>query len=103
MDYLAVDIGNSFFGGPSFLRDLPGVGTLVSILVSNIIVIAGIVFIFLIIYAGLEMITGAGDAQKNAHARDVLTAAVIGFIIVVLAWFIVRVIETSLGVNIFKT
>ena len=102
MNKISADIGNSFFGGAHFLQNLTGVGTLVSVLASNLIVIAGIVFVFLMIYAGFEMITGSGDVQKFERARYILTAAVIGLIIVIFAWFAVRIIEVSTGVNILS-
>ena len=101
MDNLAFNIGDIFFGGPGhFLSRLTGVGELVSILLSNAIVIAGIVLLFLIVFAGIQMISGSGDPQKVAQARQVLTAGILGFILVVAAFFIVRLLESSLGIDI---
>ncbi len=95
------NIGDTFFG-PSghFLTDLPGLGQLVSILLSNAIMVAGVVLVILVIVAGFYMITGAGDPQKIEQGRNIITAGVIGFIIVAAAFLIVRFIERSLGVSI---
>lgn len=101
MEKIAFNIGDTFFNTPNhFLSDLPGLGTLVSILFSNAIVIAGILLVFLIIFAGINMISGSGDAQRVDHAKQILTAGIIGFVVVVAAFFIVRLVESSLGINI---
>lgn len=101
MEYLAFNLGDAFFGPDAhFLKQLSGVGTLASILLSNSIVVAGIVLVFIIIFAGMNMISASGDAQKVAQAQQLITAGVIGFIVVVSAFFIVRLVESSLGINI---
>ena len=97
-----VPIGDTFFDGPHFLQDLPGLGELVSILLSNAIVIAGVVFILIIIYAGFTMISNAGNPQEQQKAQQLITSAIIGFIIIVAAFLIVRVIESITSVNILN-
>ena len=101
---LAVDIGTTFFGHGSGnpLLSLAGVGTLVNSLVNNIFVIAGVVLLFVIIYAGTAMVTGAGDPQSFERAKSILTAGIIGFVLVIAAWLIVRIVETSTGVTILS-
>jgi hypothetical protein len=100
MERVAFDIGDAFFGEDHFLKELTGVGTLASVLLSNAIMVAGIVLIFLIVFAGIQIITGSGDPQKIDRARQIITAGVIGFILVVAAFFIVRLVEGSLGISI---
>lgn len=102
MEKLTFRIRDAFFVGDSdpFLSELTDIGSLVSILLNNAIVIAGIVLIFLIVIAGIQMISGSGDPQKMDRARQVLTAGILGFILVVAAYFIVRLVESSLGVDI---
>lgn len=97
---IAFDIGDTFLGSGHFLTQLTGVSTLVSLLVSNILYLLGTVLIFIIVYAGMSMISASGDVQQFARARNILTAGVTGFIIVVAAWFIVKIIEGSTGVTI---
>ncbi len=101
MEKISFDIGRAFFGEDNhFLSQFSDIGTLVSILLSNAIVVAGIILVFIIVFAGINMISGSGDAQKVDQAKQVLTAGIIGFIVVVLAFFIVRLVESSLGVSI---
>ena len=48
------------------------------------------------------MINAGGDPQAFAKAQSMMTAAVVGFILVLAAYIIVRVVETSTGVNILS-
>ena len=94
MQHLTFDLGEALLGEEHFLTNLEGVGSLVSILTSNAIIIAGVIFTFLVIIAGYNMISGAGsnNPQKVARGREILTAAIIGFIIVFAAYWIVQLI-----------
>ena len=98
-----VPIGDTFFGKTGhFLADLPGLGQLVSLIANNAIVVAGVIFLFLIIFAGFQMKTAGGDSQKFQQGQNIITAGFIGFIIVLAAFLIVRFIESSLGIPIFE-
>ena len=61
-------------------------------IVSNIIQIAlsflGVIFLVLTIYGGFLWMTAAGDESKVESARKMITAAIIGLIIVVSAYAI---------------
>ena len=57
---------------------------------------------FLIMGAGFSMLTNAGNeasAQDKAKAKAALTYSVIGFLLVVAAYFILQVIGVVLGVD----
>jgi hypothetical protein len=98
MDYLAqVDIGGTFnspFGQGQTL------GGLVSIILQAAIVIAGIILLFLFIFGGIGMIAGAGNnnPEQAAKGKQAVTSAVIGFIVVFAAYWVVRLIEVITGV-----
>lgn len=94
------NLGDIYFGGLHPLKNLLGVGSLVSAGVSNAIMVAGVVLVIVIIYSGISMIGASGNAQQFTRARMVLTSAIIGFVIVVAAWLIVKAIETSTEVPI---
>jgi len=87
-------------GIPSYLRELGGVGVLISTLYSNALVIAGIIFVGLLIFAGWGILTAQGDAQKFQQSQNIITFALVGFILIIAAYLIVRLIEKSLSLNI---
>ena len=75
------------------------------LLLSNILILlfaaaALLAFVFIVI-GGLQWITAGGDKIAAASARDRITAAIIGLVIVVAAFALTSIILTLLGINIF--
>lgn len=50
---------------------------------------SGVTAIFLIIWAGIRFINSGGDAKQVATARQTMTYAIVGLIVVLLAYFFV--------------
>lgn len=92
-----VDISTEF---NSPLGQTKGVNDIVSVLLNSAIAIAGVILLFLLIGGGLKIITGAGnsDPKSTADGKQAVTYALIGFIIVFTAYWIVRIIELIIGV-----
>ena len=78
------------------------IGNLVTLWLPNALVIAAVIFFFLIIGAGWQVIMGSGSeasAQDKAKAQSALTYAVIGFLLIVSAYFILQILSTVIGVD----
>lgn len=76
-----------------------GPGILISTLLPNILIFAGVIFFGLIIGGGFSMIAGAGkeeNAQDKAKAQGAITYGVIGFLLVISAYFILQIIGVVL-------
>ncbi len=56
----------------------------------------GIVFLVLLLYAGFLWMTAQGDGKKVDKARDMITQAVIGLVIIVAAFAISNFVLSSL-------
>ena len=101
-----IDIGEKFFGPGSTtkLKELTGVGSLVTTVVQIAFALAGIVFIVLLIVGGIGMIAGAGrdDPEQAAKGKQAATSALIGFIVVFVAYWIVQLIEVLTGISILQ-
>ncbi len=98
MRYLAqVDIGSKF---DSPLGQTKTIGDIVSLVLSNTLVIAGVILLFLFVAGGIGIISGAGsdNPEQLANGKKAVTAALIGFVIVIAAYWIVRLIEVIIGV-----
>jgi len=78
-----------------------GFAYFVSIILSNAIVIAGILLLFLLIFGGISIIIGAGSGKKDdiAKGQKAVTAAVAGFLIIFTAYWIIRIIEIITGLG----
>ena len=104
MEKLAqVDIGKEFFGSKqNSLSELSGVGGLVSIVIQAAFAIAGIIFLFLLIGGGISIIAGAGNdnPEQAAKGKKAITSAIVGFLVVFAAYWIVQLIEELTGIII---
>lgn len=79
-------------------------GDIVTVIVKNAFVLAGIISFVLLIIGGLGVIVGAGsgDTKKLEQSKKAITGAVMGLLIVVLSVLIVQVIATITGADILK-
>lgn len=57
--------------------------SIVSQFFTIILGIAGISAIFLLVYAGYQLMTSGGDKQKVANAREIITAAIVGLLFII--------------------
>ena len=77
-------------------------GAIINELLSPLLVIAGLILFGMIIMGGFEMLTAASDAKKAESGKGRITSAIIGFIIIFCAYWIVQILEIVLGVKILS-
>lgn len=77
------------------------VGQLVSLLLSNASILAGVMFLIFVIIAGYTMLSsaGSGDPQKFAKGRDVIVWAFVGFLIIFGAYWIIQLLQMIFGLQ----
>jgi len=68
-------------------------------IINGVSVLAGVATIFFIVWAGIRFITSGGDAVKLAKARSTITYAIVGFVIIVLSFVIIKVFSAVSGVE----
>jgi hypothetical protein len=83
------------------LQDLT-IGGIVAGLIRLILVVAALVFFFILVIGGIRWIASGGDKAQTEAARGQITAALVGLVIVFAAWAIVQLINTFFGINIFE-
>lgn len=69
------------------------VGTIINAALS----LVGIIFLVLMVYAGYMWMTAAGDEEKTGKAKKIITASIIGVILVVGAYAITVFVTERLG------
>ena len=62
--------------------------------------IGGFGAVFLIITSGIQFLLSGGDPIKVAKAKKTLTFAIIGLVIIILAYFLIQVLGKSLGFDL---
>lgn len=89
-DDIASQIGlNGTMQGP--------LGGILSAFLPILFPIAGMVVFLYLIYGGYELMLSGGDPKKTAAGKQVITNALMGFLILFLAYWIVRAIGAMLG------
>lgn len=95
-------IPDLFFNPKNSTVKFETLGQLISLLVPNLIMLAGIIFFLLILYYGWRLVENAGGEQgpQQIHkAQQAVTYSLIGFILVVGAFFIMQIIGTLTGID----
>src|SRR5574341_1469276 len=67
-----------------------------------VLIIAAIVFFFMLVVGGIRWILSGGDKAQTEAARNQVTAALVGLVIVFSAWAIVRLIGTFFDIRILE-
>jgi hypothetical protein len=86
---------------PEGLTDFTVPG-LIQFAVGAILVVAGLIFFFMLIIGGLRWILSGGDKAATESARSQITAALIGLVIVFSAWAIATFMTSIFGVDILN-
>lgn len=75
-------------------------GSLVTIAIAFVMIVAAIAFFFILILGGIKWITSGGDKGRTEAARSQITAALIGLVIVFASWAILNIVENFFQVNL---
>jgi len=75
---------------------------IISALIRLAVVVAAIVFFFILVIGGIRWIASGGDKAQTEAARSQITSALVGLVIVFAAWAIVALINVFFGINIFS-
>lgn len=72
---------------------------LINLLVPNLFILAGTVFLFLLIAGGFTIIS-SGGADAVEKGKQQITIAILGFVIMFASYWIVQIVEVLTGVQI---
>lgn len=109
MDHLAqVNIGDELIVKPGLAITQAPVfsspGSLLTVLLKNIYMLAGILLFVLLIFGGVSIImsAGGGDAKKTAQGQKAVTSALVGFLIIFASYWIIQLVQIITGVSILN-
>ncbi|MFH0956077.1 MAG: hypothetical protein V1801_02610 [Candidatus Falkowbacteria bacterium] len=105
-----LNISSGYAGTTEMFKQLDGAGTkawgqapgpsgmtsIIQTVISAFLGLLGVIFLVLIIYAGYNWMTAQGDEEKVTVAKNTLTRAVIGLIIIVAAYSITYFVFSNL-------
>ncbi len=85
---------------PSDTVKIESLGALISALVGAMLIIAALLAFLFLILGGIQWITSGGDKTGMEAARNKITHAIVGLVIVGAAWAIMILVQQFLGVQI---
>lgn len=77
------------------------IGDVINQLIPYIFALAGIILLFVLIWGGFELLTSGGDPKKVESGKGKITHAIVGFVIIFVAYWLVQILETIFGIQIF--
>ncbi|MEK7592166.1 MAG: hypothetical protein AAB508_02095 [Patescibacteria group bacterium] len=86
-------------GQPTNVK-IGNLGTLISALVGTLLIISALLAFFYLILGGIQWITSGGDKAGMEAARNKITHAIVGLVIVGAAWAIMILVQNFLGITI---
>ena len=100
-----VDVGAYFSLGSKNANQVAeyksgGIFSILSVILRNIYVVAGIILLIMIFASGLGMILNAGNPEKLKKSNSTLSSAVIGFIILFSSYWLIQILEIILKMTI---
>lgn len=77
-------------------------GSLIKGLIGASMVIAGVYFVFMVIWGGIKYVSSEGDKTQAETARKTITNALIGIVIVFSLYAIVNVVSCFFGLSFLE-
>jgi hypothetical protein len=77
-------------------------GRLIKVVIEVLLIVASVVFFVMLLVGGIRWILSGGDKTNTQNARNQITAALVGLVIVFSAWLIASIIGTIFKVDIFN-
>lgn len=62
--------------------------------------LSGVILLVMILWGGFEMVSGAANKKSMDAGRQRITAAVVGFVLLFVSYWIIRIVEQVFGIQI---
>ena len=104
MNKLALTLpGGKVINNPKdFNPQFTDLGSIITELLKYIFVLAGLTLFILLIIGGFGLLTSGGSPEKMKAAQGKITSAVIGFVIIFISYWLVRILEIVFGISILS-
>jgi hypothetical protein len=97
---MAVNLNDPAVFSPS--QNFTTFGDVVSVVVRNAFVLAGLISFVLVILGGFNIIVSAGNTKKAESGKNAVTGAVIGLLVVVGSFWIIQIISRLTGIPLLQ-
>lgn len=76
-------------------------GAIITTFIKLLVIGAAVLFFIWLVLGGVKWITSGGDKGKTEEARQQITAALVGLVVVFSAWAIAQLVNLLFGINLF--
>jgi len=87
---------------PNTIKPINDIVGIIRAVIQFILVVAFVLAFVMLLIGGIRWITAGGDEKGVAGARNMITAALIGLVIVLVAYAIILLVETFFNVKIIS-
>lgn len=84
-------------GGIAGSQTLTGPGGLIYRIISLLLFVVGGLAVLFVIIGGYQYITAAGNEEQSEKGKKTLVNAIIGVVVIVLAWVIINVVVNTIS------
>ncbi|MBM3283188.1 hypothetical protein FJY90_02945 [Candidatus Gottesmanbacteria bacterium] len=88
--------------GPGGGDKFTNLASLVNNAVPYVFSISGIVLLLYLVWGGFNYLTSMGDPKKAESAKGKITNAIIGFVIIFVAYWLVQIIDYLFHLGVYK-
>lgn len=71
-------------------------------LIKGVLALSGVALFVMLVVGGFNFLLSGGDPKKLEAARGTLTSAVIGLVVIVVAFLIIKTVEVATGAPVTK-
>lgn len=86
---------------PILGRPIESLGDIITAFLPLLFVLAGLILFIMFIWGGFDLLTSGGDPKKAESAKGKITNAIIGFIIVFIAFWLSQILSLIFGLTAF--
>jgi len=103
---LAIDWGEQFWIKPnqgiSKANQFQSIGALISTILPNVYITAGLILLFFLIFGGITVILGSGsnNPEQVEKGKKILTTTLMGFLVVFVSYWIIQILEIITNIPI---
>lgn len=83
-----------------FKGEFTDIGSVISALLPYVFVLAGLILFVFLIFGGFELLMSAGNPDKVKSAQGKITSAIIGFVIIFIAYWLVQILQVIFGIEV---
>ncbi|PWU23752.1 hypothetical protein C5B42_01855 [Candidatus Cerribacteria bacterium 'Amazon FNV 2010 28 9'] len=104
------DLGKSLILNPNTGTTVGGdvgkynqVKDFLQLILPNAFVLAGFILLLYLVFGGVMIISSAGNPKATEKGTQAITGAILGFVVIFVAYWLVRLVELITGVPIFSS